>query len=140
MVPVDLNAFLCKSFRLLADFYGKIGNVSKQTQWASRALEWRNSIETFLYNDADGIWYDFDYDLKVQRQYFFASNFAPLWAECYQEENKKQYGNKAVKYFRKSGIELFQGGIPTSLEESGEQWDLPNAWPPLQEFVVLGED
>ncbi|ERL91838.1 hypothetical protein D910_09163 [Dendroctonus ponderosae] len=138
VIPVDLNAFLCKSFGLLADFYGKIGNVSKQNLWANRALEWRNSIETLLYNDADGIWYDFDYDMKVQRQYFFASNFAPLWAECYREENKEQYGSKAVKYFRKSEIELFQGGIPTSLEESGEQWDLPNAWPPLQEFVVLG--
>lgn len=25
----------------------------------------------------------------------------------------------------------FPGGLPTSLNYSGEQWDFPNAWPPL---------
>lgn len=29
------------------------------------------------------------------------------------------------------GVLNFPGGIPTSLIESGEQWDFPNAWPPL---------
>lgn len=30
------------------------------------------------------------------------------------------------------------GGTPTSLNQTGEQWDFPNAWPPLQSLVVLG--
>ena len=25
----------------------------------------------------------------------------------------------------------YPGGIPTSLRNTGEQWDFPNAWPPL---------
>lgn len=32
----------------------------------------------------------------------------------------------------------FLGGIPTTLQHSGEQWDLPNAWPPLQYMVIMG--
>ena len=32
------------------------------------------------------------------------------------------------------------GGIPTTLEHSGEQWDYPNAWPPLQYFVIMSLD
>ena len=27
-------------------------------------------------------------------------------------------------------------GVPTSLENSGQQWDFPNAWPPLQHVLV----
>ena len=27
-------------------------------------------------------------------------------------------------------------GVPTSLENSGQQWDFPNAWPPLQHVIV----
>lgn len=30
------------------------------------------------------------------------------------------------------------GGLPTSLQMTGEQWDLPNAWPPLQIIVIQG--
>ena len=33
------------------------------------------------------------------------------------------------KIFSKS-LEDFVGGIPNSLQETGEQWDFPNAWPP----------
>lgn len=30
------------------------------------------------------------------------------------------------------------GGIMTSLYNSTQQWDAPNAWPPLQYFMVEG--
>ena len=30
------------------------------------------------------------------------------------------------------------GGLPTSLIDSGQQWDFPNAWPPLQWFAIAG--
>ncbi|XP_066253985.1 trehalase-like [Euwallacea similis] len=138
VIPVDLNAFLCKSFRLLSEFYGKLGNTSKQNEWSTRAEQWLNNVELILYNDEDGIWYDFDYNLSRQRKYFFPSNYAPLWAECYNSNLKTEMGIKAVDYFQRNNLELYQGGIPASLERTGEQWDLPNAWPPLQEFVVLG--
>lgn len=136
---MDLNAYLCKSFRLLSQFYGKLGNTDKENQWAKQANVWQTNIELFLYDEGDGIWYDFDYDLLQQRKYFYASNFAPLWTDCYDTTNKVQQGQKAVNYFRSQGLDTFQGGIPTSLQESGEQWDLPNAWPPLQELVILGK-
>lgn len=28
--------------------------------------------------------------------------------------------------------------MPTSLNASGEQWDFPNAWPPLQAIFIQG--
>lgn len=30
------------------------------------------------------------------------------------------------------------GGTPTSLDETGEQWDFPNAWAPLQSMIIVG--
>lgn len=32
----------------------------------------------------------------------------------------------------------YVGGVPTSLIKSGQQWDFPNAWPPLQWFTIVG--
>ena len=30
------------------------------------------------------------------------------------------------------------GGVPTTLENSGQQWDFPNIWPPLEHIIVRG--
>lgn len=37
-----------------------------------------------------------------------------------------------------SGALQFPGGVPTSLRKSGQQWDHPNAWPPLQHMLIDG--
>lgn len=37
-----------------------------------------------------------------------------------------------------SGALQFPGGVPTSLRKSGQQWDYPNAWPPLQHMLIDG--
>lgn len=31
-------------------------------------------------------------------------------------------------------------GTPTSLYNTTQQWDFPNAWPPLQAFIIQGLD
>jgi alpha,alpha-trehalase len=48
------------------------------------------------------------------------------------------YASKIIEYIKGEGIRDYLGGIPTSLQQSGEQWDFPNAWPPLQIIVIQG--
>lgn len=33
----------------------------------------------------------------------------------------------------------FTNGLPTSLARTGQQWDFPNAWAPLQQMVIAGK-
>ena len=47
--------------------------------------------------------------------------------------------NLAIKYLRKTGAIRCKGGVPTSMMDSGQQWDFPNAWPPLQHILVAGK-
>lgn len=30
------------------------------------------------------------------------------------------------------------GGVPQSFDNTGEQWDYPNAWPPTQHLIIFG--
>lgn len=39
-----------------------------------------------------------------------------------------------------SGALQFPGGVPTSLRNSGQQWDYPNAWAPLQHMLIEGRN
>jgi hypothetical protein len=48
------------------------------------------------------------------------------------------YAKKTIEYLNDEEIRNYLGGIPTSLERTNEQWDLPNAWPPLQIIVIQG--
>nr|ACL50549.1 trehalase-2 [Harmonia axyridis] len=135
IIPVDLNAFLAQAFKLAATVSYIAADSDAQQYWMDLHLSWKKSIQEVLYNETDGIWYDLDIQRLQHRTGFYPSNLAPLWAELYEEP---ELGDLAVKYLEKEGILEFPAGVPTSLLETGEQWDLPNAWPPLQSIVILG--
>jgi len=93
-----------------------------------------------LYDSSKGAWFDYHYPNKTFNYNFFPSNIAPLWAKCYgrNTEEAKKIATKAVAYLEKSGALNYPGGIPSSLTETGQQWDLPNAWPPHQHMIIWG--
>ncbi|XP_063916174.1 trehalase-like isoform X2 [Zophobas morio] len=138
IIPVDLNAILCRCFLLMHDFYIKLREKQKALFWLGKHLEFKQAIKDVLYNQDDGIWYDYDIELRVQRKHFYPSNFAPLWCQAYDAEMTETYAQQAVKYLKMMNIMSYEGGIPASLFETGEQWDFPNAWPPSQSMVILG--
>ena len=42
-------------------------------------------------------------------------------------------------YFTDTDISFsFTGGLPTTATQTGQQWDFPNCWPPLEHMVVQG--
>ncbi|KAJ8912203.1 hypothetical protein NQ315_003807 [Exocentrus adspersus] len=138
VIPVDLNSYLCKAFRELSRFYSLIGDTKKSEQWLERSSSWQKSIESVFYDPEDGIWYDYDATSSKLIKRFYLSNFTPLWSEIYDVSLRNEYASKIVKYLNKLNISEFKGGIPTSLKESGQQWDMPNAFPPLQEVLITG--
>ncbi|CAH1110055.1 unnamed protein product [Psylliodes chrysocephalus] len=138
IVPVDLNAFLCGGFGQISRFYSMLGKVGRSIKWRKMENIWMEGIKQVFYDFKDGTWYDWDISVGQPRRGFFPSNLSPLFTESYQPFMKKYYGYRAIEYLNKNNIDSFKGGIPTSLLQSGQQWDLPNAWPPLQDIIVTG--
>ncbi|CAG5051707.1 unnamed protein product [Parnassius apollo] len=136
IVPVDLNAIFANALQNIAYFHGLLRNIRKGAHWAFLAKQWRNTIEAVLWNECDGIWYDYNLENGKHRKYFYPSNVAPLWLEAVERHVLKKHAPRVVKYLQGSQGLNFPGGIPTSLIRSGEQWDFPNAWPPLVSIVV----
>lgn len=65
---------------------------------------------------------------------FYASTLVPLFWGCGQNLTKHSI---LLSSLNRLGVLGYPGGIPTSLKESGQQWDFPNVWAPLQWFPVL---
>ncbi|VDN42533.1 unnamed protein product [Gongylonema pulchrum] len=41
-------------------------------------------------------------------------------------------------FFQSNDAYSYQGGIPVSTVNSGQQWDFPYAWPPLDHMIIEG--
>lgn len=78
--------------------------------------------------------------MEKHRRYFWPSNLTPLWAGAMNDSVRAERGGKAVDYLFKKGIVNYQGGVPSSLFPTGQQWDFPNAWSPYQNLVIIGLD
>lgn len=102
------------------------------------ADDYQRGIDAVLWNDELGIWLDYDMRNNRPRKAFYPSNLAPLYTMSFDVNQGPYYAKRSVEYLKAQGIGEFMGGIPTSLVSSGEQWDMPNAWPPLQSLVVQG--
>lgn len=66
------------------------------------------------------------------------TNLAPLWTGAFSHAEKEKVSKQVLNYINQTGIDLFPGGVPNTLTQSGEQWDYPNVWPPMQYLLVEG--
>ncbi|KAG5889183.1 hypothetical protein JTB14_033660 [Gonioctena quinquepunctata] len=137
IVPVDLNAFLYWNAALLAEFHGLLGNHEEAAKYSNIAADWMRAVEAVLWHEEIGSWLDYDIVNEVKRDYFYPTNIAPLWTGCYNMTKKGRIVRSVMNYLQNKNI-LYPGGIPSTVEHTGEQWDFPNAWPPLQHMVIVG--
>ncbi|XP_071352608.1 trehalase isoform X1 [Trachinotus anak] len=135
ILPTDLNALLCLNEKTLASFHRILGDGDSAALYDQAAARRLGAMESVLWDAERGAW--FDYNLMTQSKHFefYPSNLAPVWAQCY---SRPEMGEKAVQYLKGSGALQFPNGVPTSLRASGQQWDYPNAWPPLQHMLISG--
>lgn len=138
ILPVDLNAIFAGALELVGDFRNRLKDRREAQKWWSLAKYWRSAIENVLWDSKDGVWYDYDAQARAPRRHFYPSCATPLWSGAVEPVEAPKYGARLVSYLLSSGALEFPGGIPASILHSGEQWDYPNAWPPLQSILIGG--
>ncbi|HGY3717280.1 TPA: alpha,alpha-trehalase [Citrobacter gillenii] len=132
IIPVDLNALLYKMEKMIALASKAAGDEAEATQYEGFANARQKGIESYLWNDKEG-WYA-DYDLKSQkvRNQLTAAALFPLYVNAAAND-------RANKVAAATQTHLLQpGGLATTSVKSGQQWDAPNGWAPLQWVAASG--
>ncbi|MGV4011778.1 alpha,alpha-trehalase [Citrobacter portucalensis] len=132
IVPVDLNALMYKMEKMIALASKAAGDDAKAAQYDGFANARQKGIEKYLWNDKEG-WYA-DYDLKSHkvRNQLTAAALFPLYV-------KAAVKDRASKVATATQAHLLQpGGLATTSVKSGQQWDAPNGWAPLQWVAASG--
>ena len=135
IIPVDLNCFYALNARILSEYFHKFNDEDRAQSFGQMADILTLAIDQVLWSSEDGVWYDFDLENRQARKYFSPSNLVPLWTETYSDPAMAAL---AVEYLTKQNFWSLPGGLPTTVSKTGQQWDFPNCWPPLEHMVVQG--
>jgi alpha,alpha-trehalase len=129
--PVCLNTLLYKTEKDLEQISHWLGRVDDAERWSKRAEERKKLITKYLWNQDQGLFFDFNFVTKEMSDYKYASTFYPLWAGLATPEQAKAVA---------SNLKVFEqpGGLPMSTVESGAQWDLPYGWGNIEMLAIEG--
>jgi len=131
-IPVDLNALLFHLESIIAEYAGHTGNAAKAEQFQQLADKRKKALLQYCWNENAGFFFDYDFVRQQQSTVFSLAAMYPLF---FQMANKQQATACAAIIQRDF---LQPGGVVTTLLQTGQQWDAPNGWAPLQWITIQG--
>ncbi|WP_162993817.1 trehalase family glycosidase [Halalkalicoccus subterraneus] len=132
LVPVDLNALLYGTERSLAGWHDQLGDEERAASYAERAARRRALVDQYCWDPEAGMYFDYVRTEGERSESRTLATAAPLFTGMASEEQAAAVAGTLESAF------LRPGGLVTSLTESGQQWDAPNGWAPLQWLAVVG--
>jgi len=129
--PVCLNSLLYLMEMQTAEIAGLLGRADETQVWRKRAIDRAERINRLMWDARDGLYYDYDFEHQRLRKYAFLTTFYPLWAGIATREQAARVAGNLAKFEQ-------PGGLQTSAVASGNQWDAPFGWAPLQLIAVQG--
>ena len=129
--PVCLNSLLYLMETDAAEIMRMTGRARQARVWLARAEARRRSVNRLMWDEKDGLYYDYNFAKGGVRRYPFVTTFYPLWVGI---ADRRQAARLV------SNLHLFEraGGLQTSTNASGNQWDAPFGWAPMQMIAVEG--
>jgi alpha,alpha-trehalase len=129
--PVCLNSLLYVYERDAGRIMRELGREREAAVWERRAAERAGRVNRLMWDERDGLYYDYNFREGRVRRYPFVTTFYPLWAGLATERQAARVA---------ANLRLFEraGGLLTSTNRSGSQWDAPYGWAPTQLIAVEG--
>ncbi|KAF2707812.1 glycoside hydrolase family 37 protein [Pleomassaria siparia CBS 279.74] len=161
ILPVDLNSILYANELAIGEFYRREGNYTAAKAWANLAAERSEAMTTLLWDTEHYAYFDYNMTSGARNIYLPTDNttissdtigapngtqvllspsqFYPFWTGAVPDAIK----NDPTAFRRAfSRIEELlddrDGAIAATNLRTGQQWDEPNVWPPLQYIIMQG--
>ncbi len=132
IIPVDLNCLLFNLEQTIAEAYRINGNEEMTKQYELLAEKRKQAIQKYCWNNAAGFYVDYDWEADQQKQVLSLAGMGPLFFKLSTQKQADSVASNIEKQFLK------QGGVVNTLQQTGQQWDAPNGWAPLQWMTVVG--
>ena len=132
IVPVDLNALMFGLENAIRAGCERSGDPDCAADFARRAEARRAAIDRILWDPSRGVYLDYRRTQNGRIDRISAATLYPLFTRAASDE-------QAASVARAVERELLEpGGIVATPVDTGQQWDAPNGWAPLQWIAVSG--
>ena len=132
LVPVDLNCLLLHLEEVLFNCYSLSQETEKIVEFEKRISQRKQAIQAYCWNSEMGFYVDYNFSISRQSPEMTLSCAFPLFFNVASKEQAIRVATFMEDKF------LADGGLVTSLKSSGQQWDSPNGWAPLQWIAIRG--
>lgn len=132
LAPVDLNCLMALYEMVLARAHTTAGHVQRAREMRSCAEARTHTIRTHLWDEERGWYVDYVYAENERASSLTLAGVYPLYAGIATAEHADRMETTLRDHF------LREGGLVTTLVQTGEQWDAPNGWAPLHYLATEG--
>jgi alpha,alpha-trehalase len=132
IVPVDLNSLMFGLENAIRAGCERKGDKACATEFSQRSVKRRAAMDRYLWNAASGAYFDYRWTRQAQIERISAATLYPLFVGAAADEQATRVGAAVAHDLLKDG------GIVTTPLNTGQQWDAPNGWAPLQWIAIAG--
>lgn len=138
MIPVDLNSLLYKLERVIARAHLINGNETGSALFLKKAQDRKAAIDRYCWNRNLRFYTDYNFKTRKASDLITPAGMYPF---CLFQGSLDYLSLLARQAAEQVRTKLLQpGGIVTTVNASGQQWDAPNGWAPLQWMTIWGLD
>ena len=132
ILPVDLNCLLYNLEKSIADILRSGGNLKQAQKYDSLAGLRSRLINDYFWNEDLSFFFDYNFKSRNQTGVYSLAGIYPLYFKMVDSSKAER-----IKEIIESKF-LYPGGLVSTMNETGEQWDFPNGWAPLHWMAVKG--
>lgn len=126
LAQVDLNSLLWHLEKTLAKSSALQDFNEKENYFTERAAKRRQMINKYFWDEGIKIYKDYHIKKNTTTPSEHIAALYPLFLGIADREQAEAVAQSLSEKF------LYPGGLVTTTKNSGQQWDLPNAWAPYQ--------
>lgn len=132
LVAIDLNCILFRLEQIIASSYRLSGQVNSAQLYQAKARQRQKAILKYCWNARLGDFQDYNIKTRTLSSQVTIATAYPLFFNVATTAQAKQVAKLiGTKFVR-------PGGVATTLVNTGQQWDSPNGWAPLQYITITG--
>ncbi len=132
ILPVDLNSLMYGLETAIASDCAVVADRGCVEDFSQRAKARKAAMDAVLWDAGQGAFVDYQWKTGKRLDHLSAATFYPLFTGVADERQAHILAQKAWDEL------LAPGGLRTTTIGTGQQWDDPNGWAPLQWVAVSG--
>jgi alpha,alpha-trehalase len=132
ILPIDLNSLLFGLENAISSGCRRRADQACANEFADRAARRRAAIDHYLWDPSSGAYLDYRWTRHERIRRVSAATLYPLFVALASEAQAASVAKVAAQQL------LQPGGMVATPLETGQQWDAPNGWAPLQWIAVGG--